>query len=118
ILWREQDVTVSATLVLLATMLLMTTAFFAHYLVPVIALTAVSRQARVQRAVLALSIGAMATYAVELLNAAFGPGFIGSPSFQIVGSLVLLVPAMIALLPWWSRPQLGGSRAPRHSGRG
>ena len=40
----------------------------------------------------------MAAYAVELLNLAFGPAFIGSASFQILGSLVLLAPAVVASL--------------------
>ena len=83
----------SACLVLLATLLLLTTAFFAHYLVPVIALAAVSGNARLRRVVVALSVGAMAAYAVELLNLAFGPAFIGSASFQMIGSLALLLPA-------------------------
>jgi hypothetical protein len=97
-LWRVHDPVISACLVLLATFLLLTTAFFAHYLVPIIALAAVSGHAPLQRGVLALSIGAMAAYAVELLNLAFGSSFIGSPSFQIIGSLVLLAPACLVLL--------------------
>jgi hypothetical protein len=98
VLWRVGDPVASACLVLLATLLLLTTAFFAHYLVPVIALAAVSNSARLQRLSTALSIGAMAAYAVELLNLAFGPAFIGSASFQIVGSLVLLLPAALVLV--------------------
>jgi hypothetical protein len=84
--------------VLLATFLLLTTAFFAHYLVPVIALSAVSGHARLQQGVLVLSIGAMAAYAVELLSLGRGPSFIGSSSFQIVGSLVLLLPATVIVV--------------------
>ena len=105
VLWRVRDPVMSACVVLLATLLLLTTAFFAHYLVPVIALAAVLEQepARVQRVVLALSVGAMATYAVELLSLAFGPSFIGSPSFQIVGSLVLLLPAACVAVMSWRR---------------
>jgi hypothetical protein len=95
--WRVHDRLISACLVLLATLLLLTTAFFAHYLVPVIALAALADHARLHRVVLALSVGAMAVYAVELLQLAFGPAFIGSPSFQIVGSLALLLPAAATL---------------------
>ncbi|MCA1644032.1 MAG: hypothetical protein LC797_00720 [Chloroflexi bacterium] len=98
VMWRVQDPLISACLVLLATLLLLTTAFFAHYLVPVIALAAVCAPARLQRIVLGLSAGAMATYAVELLNLALGPTFIGSASFQIVGSLVLLLPGALGVV--------------------
>jgi hypothetical protein len=97
-LWRVRDPLISASVVLLATFLLLTTAFFAHYLVPVIALSAVSGHARLQQGVLVLSIGAMAAYAVELLSLGLGPSFIGSSSFQIVGSLVLLLPATVIVV--------------------
>jgi hypothetical protein len=106
VLWRVRDPIISACLVLMATLLLLTTAFFAHYLVPVIALAAVSgdEHALLPRVILALSIGAMATYAVELLNLAFGPGFLGSASFQIVGSLVLLLPPVFVAVVGRSTP--------------
>jgi alpha-1,6-mannosyltransferase len=99
VLWRVHEPVISACLVLLATLLLLTTAFFAHYLVPVIALAAVSDHTRLQRLVLALSVGAMAAYAVELLALAFGPDWIGSPTYQITGSVVLLVPSALLMLP-------------------
>jgi hypothetical protein len=95
VLWRVHDPVVSACAVMLATFLLLTTAFFAHYLVPIVALSAVSGHSRLQRVVMALSIGSMGAYAVELLSLAFGAQFIGSPSFQILGSLVLLLPAAL-----------------------
>jgi hypothetical protein len=98
VLWRVRDPLNSACLVLLATFLMLTTAFFAHYLVPVIALAAISDHQRLQRVVIALSVGAMAAYATELLNLAFGPGFIGSASFQIIGSLAVLLPPSVALV--------------------
>jgi hypothetical protein len=97
VLWRVHDAVVSACLVMLLTLLLLTTAFFAHYLVPIVALSAVSGHARLQRVVTALSIGSMGAYAVELLSLAFGAHFIGSPGFQILGSLVLLVPAALVV---------------------
>ena len=97
VLWRVHDPVISACMVLLVTFLLLTTAFFAHYLVPMIALSAVSGHTRLQQVVLALSIGAMGAYAVELLNLAFGVQFLGSPSFQILGSLVLLLPAALVV---------------------
>jgi hypothetical protein len=97
VLWRVHDPVISACLVMLVTFLLLTTAFFAHYLVPMIALSAVSGHARLQQVVLALSIGAMGAYAVELLSLAFGVQFLGSPSFQILGSLVLLLPAALVV---------------------
>ena len=114
VLWRVCDPLESACLVLLATFLLLTTAFFAHYLVPVIALAAVSQNGPLQRVVSALSLGAMAAYAVELLNLAFGPAFIGSASFQILGSLVLLVPVAVALVTGLRPPApVTQPRAPR-----
>jgi hypothetical protein len=94
---RVPEAAASACLVLLATLLLLTTAFFAHYLVPAIALAAVSDSRRLQQLVLALSIGSMAAYSVEVLSAAFGSAWIGSPAFQIVGSLVLLGPACVSI---------------------
>jgi alpha-1,6-mannosyltransferase len=110
VLWRVRDPVISACLVLLATLLLLTTAFFAHYLVPVIALAAISDHERLRRVVFALSIGAMAAYAVELLNLAFGPPFIGSASFQIIGSLVLLLPPSVVLVAGLRRARPDAAR--------
>jgi hypothetical protein len=82
----------------LATLLLLTTAFFAHYLVPVIALAAVAGNRRLDSATAALSVGALAAYAVELLAPAMPPGWIGSRGYQALGSMLTLGPAMLALL--------------------
>jgi hypothetical protein len=83
---------------LLSSLLLLTTAVFGHYLVPAIALAAVAADSRLERWVFWLSIGALAAYAVELLALAVGPGWIGSAGYQISGSLVLLLPALLASL--------------------
>jgi hypothetical protein len=80
-------------ILLLATLLLLTTAFFAHYLVPLVALAAVAGDRRLERIVAALSIGSLAAYAVELLGPAFPAGFIGSAAYQALGSLLTLCPA-------------------------
>ncbi|HEX9526648.1 MAG TPA: hypothetical protein VF951_04060, partial [Streptosporangiaceae bacterium] len=67
-----------------------------------------------QRVISALSLGAMAAYAVELLNLAFGPAFIGSASFQILGSLVLLVPVAVLVMTGLRPPApVTQPRAPR-----
>jgi alpha-1,6-mannosyltransferase len=81
-----------ANALLVATLLLMTTAFFAHYLVPVVGLAAVMADRRSQRLVTALSVGALAAYAVEPLGAALPSGWIGSPGYQALGSLLTLGP--------------------------
>jgi len=94
---RVRDGATSAALTLLATLLLLTTAFFAHYLVPVIALAALSPSRLLRTTVLALSVGALVAYATELLAPALPPGWLGSPSYQLVGSLVTLTPAVLAL---------------------
>ena len=66
---------------------------------PVVALTAVSNSTRLERFVLALSIGSLCAYAVELLAPALPAGWLGSRGYQALGSLVTLAPAALALLP-------------------
>jgi hypothetical protein len=83
---------------LLLSSLLLTTAVFGHYLVPAVALAAVSADARLEQWVFWLSIGGLAAYAVEVLALAFGPDWIGSAGYQLAGSLVLLAPALLATL--------------------
>jgi hypothetical protein len=83
---------------LLATLLLMTTAFFAHYLVPVIALAAVAGKPRLERFATALSIGSLAAYAVEPFGAALPAGWIGSAGYQAAGSVLSLAPAGLVWL--------------------
>ena len=83
--------------VLLLALLLLTTAFYAHYLVPVVALVAVSGDARLERLVTALSIGSLAAYSVELVGLAAGPGWNGSAGYQVLGSAVTLAPAVFVL---------------------
>jgi hypothetical protein len=97
---RSQSVEALATTsaqVLLLTLLLLTTAFYAHYLVPVVALAAVSGDERLERLVMALSIGSLAAYGVELIGVATPPGWIGSPAYQSLGSFVTLGPAALML---------------------
>lgn len=83
---------------LLATLLLMTTAFFAHYLIPVIALAAAMGNSRFERFATALSVGSLAAYAVEPLGAALPAGWIGSAGYQAAGSLLSLAPAGLVWL--------------------
>jgi hypothetical protein len=78
--------------------LLLSTAVYAHYLVPVVALAAVADDARLERAALWLSIGALAAYGTEVLGVAIGSEWLGSPGYRLVGSLLLLGPALAALV--------------------
>ena len=105
---RERDLATATALILLATLLLLTTAFFSHYLVPVIGLAALAGNRRLDRLVMALSIGALAAYSVELLAPALPAGWIGSRGYQALGSLVTLGPA--ALL--WLRDKYRASWLP------
>jgi hypothetical protein len=93
------DVAASSGWVLVATLLLLTSAVFSHYLVPAVALAAVAQDERFRKLVMWLSMGALAAYAVELLSLTFGPDWIGSDAYRVAGSLTLLAPSA-ALLPW------------------
>jgi hypothetical protein len=95
---RNSPVAERVWIIQLATLLLLTTAFFAHYLVPLVALAAIAGNPRLERLTLALSIGALAAYAVELLAPAFDVGWIGSSGYQALGSLITLGPAAFVLL--------------------
>jgi hypothetical protein len=101
VMWRARlataaEVAASSGRLLLLSLLLLTTAVFGHYLVPAIALAAASADARLEHWVFWLSVGALAAYAVELLSLVFGPDWIGSPGYQVTGSLVLLGPVLLA----------------------
>jgi hypothetical protein len=95
-LHTTDDIATTACALVLSSLLL-TTAVFGHYLVPAIALAALSHDRHVELLVSWLSIGALAAYGVELLSLALGPDWIGSVGYQLSGSLVLLVPAGLAL---------------------
>jgi hypothetical protein len=95
---RGTGLSVDTALILLATLLLLTTAFFAHYLVPVVALAAIAGNRRLEVFTVALSIGALAAYAVELLAPAMPAGWIGSPGYQALGSLLTLGPGAATAL--------------------
>ncbi len=92
--------------------MLLTTAFFAHYLVPVVALAAVAGSRPLERMTVALSIGGLCAYSVELLAVALPPGWIGSPGYQVLGSVVTLAPGAALLLTW----TLGDAMRRRKSG--
>lgn len=83
---------------LVAGVLLLTGAVYAHYLVPVVALTALSESRRLERAVLWLSIGSLSAYAVEILSSVYGGAWLGSEGASLLGSLVLLTPFGLALV--------------------
>lgn len=97
---RVADVASASAWCLLAGVLLLTGAVYAHYLVPVIALSALSNSQRLERAVLWLSIGSLAAYAVEILSSVFGTEWLGSDAASILGSLVLLTPFVVRLVTW------------------
>src|SRR5207245_11634342 len=83
---------------LIATLLLLTGALYGHYFVPVVALAAVAGDALLERTAMWLSIGGLVVYGVGALGWAFAPTWIGTLEYQVVGSLVLLVPTAIATL--------------------
>jgi hypothetical protein len=89
------DLATTSAGALVLSLLVLTTAFYAHYLIPVVALAALSGNVRLERLVTALSIGSLAAYAVELLSLAFGSAWNGSVGYQVVGSLVTLGPAAV-----------------------
>jgi hypothetical protein len=86
---------------LIWTTYLLTSAVYAHYLLPVIALAAVANDRRLDRVVLWLSIGGLAAYGTELLGLVFGATWLGSPGYRAIGSLVLLLPGLCALVGEW-----------------
>ena len=83
---------------LIATLLLLTGALYGHYFVPVVALAAVAGDALLERTAMWLSIGGLVVYGVAAHGWAFTPTWIGTLEYQVVGSLVLLAPAVIATL--------------------
>lgn len=101
-------------------MALLTTAFFAHYLVPSVALAAVAQDRRLQVVIATFAAASMAAYAAEAFSLVFGAAWtegVGNPLF---GTLVTFVPPLIALV--WTRRASGGpvarevpasARAPR-----
>jgi hypothetical protein len=99
------NIAFDTAIVLLATLLLLTTAFFAHYLVPIVALVAVAGNRRLESFTVALSIGALAAYSVELLAPAMPADWIGSRGYQALGSLLTLGPAMLVLVAPLIRPK-------------
>jgi hypothetical protein len=79
-------------------LLLLTSAVYAHYLVAAVALAALAGNPRLDRVVMWLSVGGLAAYAVELFSLVLGPAWLGSDGYRVVGTLVLLIPASLALL--------------------
>ena len=106
---RGRDLVRDTSVLLMATLLLLTTAFFAHYLVPVVALAALSGSRRLEHFVAALSMGSLAAYSVELLGAAFPASWIGSSAYQSLGSLVTLLPGAVLCLHWLAIDRLNRS---------
>jgi hypothetical protein len=94
VLARQRYAASASAVLLLATLLLGTTAFFAHYLVPVIALAAVSANEPLQRLLTALSLGALLAYGLDLLSLTLGPDWVGSAAYGVIGSLLTLLPAL------------------------
>jgi hypothetical protein len=94
---RRVQLAESSGWLLLATLSLLTSAVFAHYFVPAVALAAVANSPRLERVVYWLSIGGLAAYGLEILGMAFDPQWIGSNGYQVVGTLVLLGPVAVAM---------------------
>ncbi len=93
---RPANLAASSGWLLLATLLLLTGGVFGHYLVPAVALAAVADSPRLERVVVWLTIGGLAAYGPELVGLAFDPRWIGSAGYQVVGTLVLLGPALLS----------------------
>ena len=83
---------------------------------PVVALAAVGGDRRLERLALALCLGALASYAVEMLAPAMpGEAWIGSAGYQVLGSVLLLGPLVLTMLSMlrdrsrasWSLPPRG-----------
>ena len=89
---RRASPAVAGGWLVVLSVLLLSTAVYAHYLVPVVALAAVAGNACLERAATWLGIGALGAYGVELLGAACGSAWIGSPGYVGLGSLALLLP--------------------------
>ena len=53
----------------------------------------------------ALSIGGLAAYGLDQLNGALGPGWFGSPAYQLAGSLISLGPAALLAAVWVAHPR-------------
>jgi hypothetical protein len=103
------DLAASSGWVLIASVLLLTSAVFAHYLVPAVALAAVSDDERLHRGVVWLSVGGLAAYAVELLGLTLGSAWLGSASYRLIGSLILLGP----VAAMWLAPRAAQRRRRR-----
>jgi hypothetical protein len=90
---HEREPASLAALLMLATTLLLTTAFFAHYLVPIVALASISTRPWLRQLALLLSVGALGAYSVEFLAASMPQDWIGSGGYQAAGSVLTLAPA-------------------------
>lgn len=81
----------------LTAVLLLTGVVLGQYLVPAVALAAVSNDTSLRRAVTWLSVGALASYNIDALALTFSRNWLQSPSYQVLGSLVLLGPVTVML---------------------
>jgi hypothetical protein len=106
------DTAATSACVLLLGLLLATTTFYAHYLLPVVALTALSGNRRLESLVMALSIGGMLAYGCDQLGAAFGATWAGSTTYRVTGSLVTLAPAALVCVRWLHMPGLATAGHP------
>ena len=100
---RPAELAATTAWLLIVTLLLLTGAVYGHYFVPVVALAAVAGNALLERTAMWLSIGGLAVYGVGALGWAFAPTWIGTFEYQLVGSLVLIVPAILAQLRTYAR---------------
>jgi alpha-1,6-mannosyltransferase len=102
LLWRlpvrtKQELATQSALLVLGTAALLTTAFYAHYLVPVIALAALSDHPRLHAAVYWLSLGSLGAYAVPVLGLAFGSQWGGTGVYYLAGTALTFGPLLVAL---------------------
>jgi hypothetical protein len=92
------DLAATSGWALVLSVFLMTSAVYGHYLVPAVALAAVADDERLRRLVFWLSVGGQAAYGVDLLGLTLGPAWLGSDPYRVVGTLVLIGPALLMLL--------------------
>ena len=97
----------------LAAVLLLTGAVSGQYLVPAVALAALSNDTILRQVVFWLSLGALATYNIDVLALTFGRAWLSSSSYQVLGTLTLLGPAAAMLVA--RRIETAGTRLARRT---
>jgi hypothetical protein len=104
---RPTDLAATIGWFVVVSALLLTSAVYAHYLIPAVALAAMADDEPLRRLVVWLSIGGLSAYASQLLGLVWGAAWLDSDAYRLTGSLALLGPAALMLLLEWSRARGG-----------